>query len=288
MTTAYWLTQLLNALQYSMLLFVLSVGLTVVFGLMNFVNLAHGTFYALGAFVGWSLLRITGSFWAALVGAPLVVAAIAALLYLVMIARMQRAGHLAQVLATLGLVFVGVEVMRMIWGDFALEFSAPPALAGSVSLFGLVYPAYRLFVIALGLVALVLLWLLLERTALGAMIRAAVDNAAMASALGVRVDRLFFAMFCFGCALAALAGVVAAPIFSVYPGMGIEILIPTLIVVVVGGLGSLRGAVAGSLLVGFVDTFGQVLLPQLSGIVVYALLALTLLLRPQGLFPARA
>jgi len=285
---SYWLVQLLNALQYSMLLFILAAGLTVIFGLANFVNLAHGTFYALGAYIGWTLLQLTGSFWLSLAVAPAVVGALAGLLWLVPLGRMQRHGHLAQVLATLGILFVGIEVQRIVWGEFALQFPPPSALAGQVEIGPVVYPAYRLFVLAVGATVALALWLLLERTLLGAAVRAAVDNGEMAACLGVPVRRLFPAVFCFGCALAAFAGVVAAPVFALTPGMGVSILIPALIVVVVGGLGSLAGALAGSLLVGFVDTFGQVLAPQLGGVAIYALMALTLIVRPRGLLPVRS
>lgn len=285
---SYWLVHTLNALQFSMLLFLLSVGLTVVFGLMNFVNLAHGALYALGAYLGWTVFRWTGSYWAAFALAPLLVAGFGALLYAALVGRMRRAGPLDQVLVTFGLVFVLLDLTRILWGDFALDLPAPAGLRGTVGLGPVSYPAYPLFVIGLGLLVACGLWLALERTRLGAAIRASVDNATMAACLGVRVEALFFWMFCFGCALAGLAGVVAAPIFAITPGMGVEILIPTLIVVVVGGLGSLRGALAGSLLVGTVETFGQVLVPELAAVSIYLLLAATLLLRPTGLFPARA
>lgn len=283
----FWAVQILNGLQLSMLLFLLSVGLTVIFGLMNFINLAHGSLYALGAFLGHSIAAASGSYWLAFVLAPLLVALTGALLYGSLISRFRFAGPLAQVLVTFGLIFVLLDVFRFVWGDYALGVAAPEALRGGVILGGQVYPLYRLFIIGLGLGVLALLWLALERTRIGAMIRAGVDNADMAACLGINVDRLFFAIFCLGCALAGLAGVVAAPVFSVSPGMGIEMLIPTLMVVVIGGLGSLKGAIAGSLLIGMLLTFGQVLAPQFASMLAYALLAVTLIVRPQGLFPAR-
>lgn len=284
----YWLAQLLNALQLSMLLFLLSVGLSVVFGLAGFVNLAHGAFYALGAFLGWSVFRLTGSFWLALAAAPPLVALLGALLHLGLIRRLRRGGPLDQVLVTFGVLFVVVDLTRIVWGDLALDLPAPAGLQGAVALGPLLYPAYRLFVIGLGCALALALWLTLERSLLGARVRAAVDDAGIAACLGIDVDRLFLGLFCLGCALAGLAGVVAAPILAITPEMGLEILIPTLIVVVVGGLGSLRGAVAGSFVVGGIETFGQLLAPELAAVSVHLLLAATLILRPSGLFPARA
>jgi branched-chain amino acid transport system permease protein len=288
MSAEFWIVQGLNALQYSMLLFLLSIGLTVIFGLMHFVNLAHGVLYALGAFAGYSAAAATGSYWAGFVAAPLVVAAAGAALYVALIRQMRRAGHMNQVLVTFGLIFVFVDLFRIGWGDIALGVAEPALFTGRTEIFGIVYPTYRLFVIALGLAVMAALWLVLSRTPVGAMIRAGVDNEAMAACLGVDVERLFFAVFVVGCALAGLAGIVAAPVLSVEPDMGTPILIPVLIVVVIGGLGSLRGAVAGALIVGCISTFGVVLAPQLASVLVYALLAAVLVLRPAGLFPARA
>lgn len=284
---SFWAIQLLNGLQFSMLMFLLSVGLTVIFGLMNFINLAHGSFYALGAFAGFTIAKISNSYWVAFVLSPVVVALVGALLYQFLIKRMRSSGPLNQVLVTFGLLFVFLDVFRFVWGDFTLGVDKPDLLNFGVTIGEQLYPAYRLFIIALGMFVMAGLWLVLERTNIGAMIRAGVDNSDMAACLGMKVNKVFFSVFCVGCALAGLAGVVAAPIFSVYPGMGVEILVPTLIVVVIGGRGSLRGVIAGSLLVGMIQTFGQVLAPQFASMLIYALLAATLILRPQGLFPAR-
>jgi branched-chain amino acid transport system permease protein len=284
---AFWIVQGLNALQLSMLLFLLSVGLTIVFGLMHFINLAHGALYALGAFVGVSAAGLAGSTWAAFAAAPLAVAGVGVVLYWALIRRLRRAGPMNQVLVTFGLIFVFLDLSSMIWGDIALGLPEPELLSGRSELFGIVYPTYRLFIILLGLAVMAALALVLGRTQVGAMIRAGVDNDQMAACLGINVERLFFLVFCVGCALAGLAGAVAAPLLSVTTDMGTAILIPTLIVVVVGGLGSLKGAVAGSLLTGFVQTFGAVLAPQLAAIAIYAMLAAVLILRPAGLFPAR-
>ena len=282
----FWTLQTLNALQLSMLLFLLSIGLTVIFGLMHFVNLAHGALYALGAYFAATIASSAG-FWVALLVAPLGVAVVGMALYGGLISRMRKSGPMAQVLVTFGLIFVLLDLTRIFWGDLALAINTPAVLSGRVDIFGTGYPAYRLFIIALGLAIFAALALILSRTQIGAMIRAGVDNDAMAACMGINVERLFFIVFCVGCALAGLAGAVAAPLLSVTPGMGLEILIPTLIVIVIGGLGSLKGAIAGSLIYGFVQTFGAVLLPGVASILIYALLAGVLLLKPVGLFPAK-
>lgn len=279
--------QLLNGLQFAMLLFLLAVGLSVVFGLMNFINLAHGTLYMVGAFVGYSVARHTGSFWAALVAGPAAAAAAGALFYAILLRRMQAENPMKQVLVTFGLIFVGLDLVRLVWGDYAQSIAAPSLLGGSLHLFGQVYPAYRLFIILLGLAVAFFLYLGLERTRLGAVVRAGVDDPIMTASLGINVDLAFFVVFCIGCALAGLAGVVAAPVLQVYPGMDMAILIPALIVVVVGGPGRLSGAFLGALLIGCANTFAAVLIPEFSSFMIYALMALILLLRPQGLIPAR-
>ncbi len=238
--------QLLNGLQLASLLFLLAVGLSVVLGLMSFINLAHGTLYMLGAYFGLTVVRETGSFWLALALAPLAVAALGAVLHLVLLRRMQAASPLKQVLVTFGLIFVGLDTVRYVWGSYSHGIDAPAPFAGSVTVLGETYPAYRLFIIALGLAVLVLMHLGLERTRLGAVVRAGVDDRETAAGIGLNVDLAFFAVFCLGCALAGLAGVVAAPVLSIYPGMDMSILILALIVVVVGGPGSLAGAALGS------------------------------------------
>jgi len=283
----FWITQFLNGLQFSMLLFLLSIGLTVIFGLLHFVNLAHGALYMVGAYVGVSAATLLGGYWAAFAAGPIAVTLVGVALYLTLIRRMRRAGPMNQVLVTFGLIFVIVDIVRIVWGDIALGLEQPASLSGPVEVLGVSYPAYRLFVIALGFAVMAVLSLVLSRTQIGAMIRAGVENDAMAACLGINVEQLFFAVFCVGCALAGLAGVVAAPVFSATPEMGTAILIPTLIVVVIGGLGSLNGAIAGSLIVGFIQTFGAVLIPGLASVLVYLLLAAVLIVRPAGLLPAR-
>ncbi len=284
----FWFVQILNSLQMSMLLFLLSVGLSVIFGLLNFVNLAHGSLYALGAFIGYSIAEFTGSFWAAFLLSPLAVMAIGALLYVTLIDRLRSAGPMNQVLVTFGLIFVFLDTIRFLWGVDALGITEGLPFTGRIEIFGEIYPAYRLFIIVLGFLIYLALHLLLEHTRIGAEVRAGVDNAEVARCLGINVERSFLLVFLLGCALAGLAGAVAMPAFSATLGMGVSILVPTLVVVVVGGLGSLKGALIGSLLIGTTLTFGQVLVPQFASIIMYALLVVVLLLKPAGLFPVRS
>lgn len=279
--------QFLNGLQLASLLFLLSVGLSVVYGLMNFINLAHGTLYMLGAYIGLTVARESGSFWLALVGAPLAIAALGALFHVLLLRRMQAASPMKQVLVTFGLIFIGLDVVRYIWGDFTHSIETPAIFSGSVQLLGEVYPSYRLFVIGLGLFVFVALYLGLERTRLGAVVRAGVDDREVAMSLGLNIELAFFIVFCLGCGLAGLAGVIAAPVLSVYPGMDMSILVLTLIVVVIGGPGSLKGAALGAFLIGMFETFGQVFLPALASVIIYGLMAVVLLVRPGGLLPVR-
>lgn len=279
--------QFLNGLQLASLLFLLSVGLSVVYGLMNFINLAHGTLYMLGAYIGLTVARESGSFWLALVGAPLAIAALGALFHVLLLRRMQAASPMKQVLVTFGLIFIGLDVVRYIWGDFTHSIETPAIFSGSVQLLGEVYPSYRLFVIGLGLFVFVALYLGLERTRLGAVVRAGVDDREVAMSLGLNIELAFFIVFCLGCGLAGLAGVIAAPVLSVYPGMDMSILVLTLIVVVIGGPGSLKGAALGAFLIGMFETFGQVFMPALASVIIYALMAVVLLVRPGGLLPVR-
>jgi branched-chain amino acid transport system permease protein len=279
--------QILNSLQFSMLLFLLAIGLSVVFGLMDYLNLSHGTIYMFAAYVAFSIAQLGGSFWAALAVAPLVAAAVGVLLYFALLKRAERAGHLTQVLLTVGVIYMGTDLLRIAYGDLPKGLSQPALLGGTVDLAGIRYPAYRLFIIALGLVVMTVLYLVLERTRLGALVRAGVDDRATAETLGIDIAKVFALVFGIGTYLAGVAGVVAAPIFGIYPGMDVSIIILVLIVVVVGGLGSLRGAILGSVLIGFADTFGKILLPQFAMMMIYLVMALALIFRPSGLMPAR-
>jgi branched-chain amino acid transport system permease protein len=279
--------QILNSLQFSMLLFLLAIGLSVVFGLMDYLNLSHGTIYMFAAYVAFSIAQLGGSFWAALAVAPLVAAAVGVLLYFVLLKRAERTGHLTQVLLTVGVIYMGTDLLRIAYGDLPKGLSQPALLGGTVDLAGIRYPAYRLFIIALGLVVMTVLYLVLERTRLGALVRAGVDDRATAETLGIDIAKVFALVFGIGTYLAGVAGVVAAPIFGIYPGMDVSIIILVLIVVVVGGLGSLRGAILGSVLIGFADTFGKILLPQFAMMMIYLVMAIALIFRPSGLMPAR-
>ena len=279
--------QMLNSLQFAMLLFLLAIGLSVIFGLMDYLNLAHGTIYMLAAYLAYSLSRMGGNFWVVLALAPLAATAIGMALYWILLKRAERATHLVQVLLTVGVIYVGTDILRMIYGDLPLGLSQPASLSQPVNILGVSYPSYRLFVILLGLVIMGVLYFALERTRLGALVRAGVDDRETAETLCVNIGMVFMAVFAIGTYLAGLAGVVAAPIFGVYPGMDASIIILVLVVVVVGGLGSLRGAIAGSVLIGFADTFGKLLLPQFAMIIIYMVMAAVLVFRPSGLLPAR-
>jgi branched-chain amino acid transport system permease protein len=279
--------QVLNSLQFSMLLFLLAIGLSVVFGLMDYLNLSHGTIYMFAAYMAFTITQLGGSFWTALLLAPCLAAAFGVLLYFVLLKRAEETGHLTQVLLTVGVIYIGIELIRIAYGDLPKGVSQPDILSGAVDLFGILYPAYRLFIIALGLIVMTTLYFVLERTRLGALVRAGVDDRATAETLGIDIVKVFALVFGIGTYLAGVAGVVAAPIFGVYPGMDVSIIILVLIVVVVGGLGSLRGAIVGSLLIGFADTFGKLLLPQFAMMMIYLVMALVLVFRPSGLMPAR-
>jgi branched-subunit amino acid ABC-type transport system permease component len=279
--------QVLNGLVYGMLLFLLSAGLTLIFGLMRVLNLAHGSFYMLGAFSGLALFGWTGNFWLAFFLAPLLVALLGAALEVTLLRplyRREHGGHLDQMLLTVGLIFVFANIVRSVWGADVLGLPAPDALSGAVSLFGVMMPKYRVFIIALGLLIGLLMWLLIEYTRLGSMLRAAVDDADMAAGLGINVSRMFTWTFALGIGLAALAGVAAGPMLGLSVGMDIEILITTLIVVVIGGMGSLKGAMLASIIIGEADTFGKAYLPEATMFLIYVVMLAVLLFRPTGLF----
>jgi len=278
--------QALNGISFGALLFILAAGLSLIFGMMDVVNLAHGAFYMLGAYIALSLVRLTGSFWAALVLVPLALGLIGLVIEPLLLRRL-RGRHLEQVLITIGVALVITDFIRLRddwgWGGAVRSLPFPPGLDRSIAIFGNDYPVYRLFVIAFATVLAIVLSLVYRRTRLGALIRAGVGDAQMLSALGVNIDRVFALTFAFGAALAGLAGVVAAPVFGLQPGMDVDALINSLIVVVVGGLGTFGGAVAGSVVVGPADTFGKVLVPQFALALIFAIMALVLLFRPTGL-----
>lgn len=298
------LEQLLNGLQFGVMLFLMASGLTLVFGIMNLINLAHGSFYMIGAFVAATVALHSGSFLLGL-AAALPAAALAGMaVESVVLRRLYARDHLDQVLATFGLILFFNELVRMLWGRQPLFMDVPDWLAGTVEILpGAPYPAYRLAVIAVGLGVALLLWLLFTRTRLGMQIRAGAENREMIAALGVNIRLLYTLVFGLGTALAGLAGVMAGPLLAVEAGMGENILILTFVVIVVGGIGSVRGALAGALLIGLTDTLGRAFLPtllrsllppaqadgvgaSLASMGIYLVMAAVLLWRPRGLFPA--
>jgi branched-chain amino acid transport system permease protein len=276
--------QLLNGLVYGVLLFLMAAGLSLIFGLMNVVSLAHGSFFMLGAFIGLAVVQVTGSFWAALVLAPIPVVILGVLMELVFLRPLYARGHMDQVLLTFGFTFVFYDLVQTVWGRVVLRLPTPEALQGTVQIGLGVFSAYRLFLIGFGFAIALVLWLLLERSRIGAMVRAGVDDAAVAAGLGANIPLLFTGIFGFGVALAALGGVAAGPVLGLYPGMDTEVLIPAFIVIVIGGMGSLRGAFVGSLLIGIADTFGKAYFQSIALFLIYLAMTVVLLIRPQGLF----
>jgi branched-chain amino acid transport system permease protein len=289
-----FLIQLLNAVQYGLLLFLLAGGLTLIFGIMGVINLAHGSFYMVGAYLAWSLSMQLGSLWLAIPAGLVLSVLLGIALEWLLIRRLYRLGHLQQVLLTYGLILIIEELRSIIWGDEVHGVPVPPMLSASIPLTDtLAYPVYRLGISAMCLLLAVLLYVLIQRTRLGMTIRAGASNREMVQSLGIDIDLLYRFVFALGVALAAFAGMIAAPVTSVFPGMGNHVLILCFVVVVIGGIGSVRGALVGALLIGVVDTFGKVielkignfqLLPQLAGMSVYLLMAAVLLWRPTGLF----
>ena len=304
MSTSLLVAQLLNGFQLGVLLFLLSAGLTLVLGIMSFINLTHGSLYMIGAYLAATAYGRTESFVVALLVAVPGTLLIGLLVERIVLSRLYPRDHLSHVLGTFGLILVINEVVRIVWGPSPMFINVPDALSGSVNLFGLIYPAYRLAIILVGLAVGAALYLAIHRTRIGMLIRAGASNATMVSALGVNIGLLNAVVFGVGAALAGLAGVMAAPLLSVQPGMGDSILILTLVVIVTGGVGSIRGAFHGALIVGIVDTLGRALLPGLMGqlferslaqaagpaiasMLIYLLMAAVLAFRPQGLFPVK-
>ncbi len=281
------LIQLLNSVQYGLLLFMLAAGLTLIFGIMGVVNLAHGSFYMLGAYLAYWLSTLLGSLTLAiLVGIALAVLFGLALEWLLFRHFYER-DHLDQVLLTFGLIYIFEELRSMLWGDDVHGVTIPEALIASIPLTdNLSYPVYRLFMSAVCIALALGLYWLIAKTRLGMKIRAGAFNRDMTEALGINIKLIHTVVFALGVGLAAVAGMIASPISSVYPNMGSQVLIMCFVVVVIGGIGSVRGALVSALLVGLVDTFGKVLLPSMSGMLVYMLMAAVLLWKPEGLFKA--
>ena len=305
MSWILFLEQLLNGLQFGLMLFLLAAGLTLVFGIMDMINLAHGSLYMIGAYLMASFAQATGSFWTALPLALAATALVGAVLEVSVLRRLYERDHLAQVLATFAIILIANEVVRLIWGSQPIMLNAPAGLTGPVELPGGVqYASYRLMIIGVGGAVALLLYVLVTRTKVGMLVRAGASNREMAAAMGVDIRRLFTGVFALGAALCALAGAMLGPILAVQVGMGENILILAFVVIVIGGIGSIRGALVGALLVGLVDTMGRSLLPiafamifrpqvasnlgpSVSSILIYVLMAAVLFLRPKGLFPAR-
>ena len=305
MTATLLIEQSLNGLQFGLMLFLLAAGLTLVFGIMDMINLAHGSLYMLGAYLMATAVQATGSF---LLGLPLAILGtglIGLLLEVSLLRRLYQRDHLSHVLATFALILIANELVRMLWGAQPVMLSLPAALSGPVELMpGLYYPTYRLLIIGVGLAVALLLYWLVTRTRTGMLVRAGASNREMATALGVNIRSLFTAVFCVGAMLCAVAGALLGPLLAVQVGMGEEILILAFVVIVIGGIGSIRGALVGALLVGMADTMGRAFLPLLfrellspqyasglgsglASILIYLLMAAVLFWKPQGLFPAR-
>ena len=280
----FYLIQLLNAVQYGLLLFLLSSGLTLIFGIMGVINLAHGSFYMVGAYLAYWLARTTGSLWLALPLAVLIAFAIGLLLETAIFSRLYRRDHLYQVLLTFGLILIFEELRSIAFGDDVHGIAVPALLNFSIPLTDtLSYPVYRLLVTLVCLVIAGLMYFVIHKTRTGMRIRAGNSNREMAASLGVNMPLLFALVFASGVALAAFAGAIAAPISSVFPGMGSQILIICFVVVVIGGIGSINGALIASLAVGLADTLGKVIAAEYSAIAVYLVMAIILLWRPQGI-----
>ncbi len=292
MDLATFLIQCLNALQYGLLLFLVASGLTLIFGIMGVINLAHGSFYMIGAYMAFALAPVVersfgGGFVATLFVGLVLAVMLGYVLEWVFFSYLYEREHLQQVLMTYGLILVFEELRSLLVGDDVHGVQAPPWLSGSIALGDtMTYPVYRLFISGVCLALALGMYFVFTRTRLGMMIRAGSANREMVQSLGIDIQFLYRVVFAAGVAIAVLAGMVAAPVSSVYPGMGGSVLIICFVVVVIGGIGSIRGALLAALLIGFVDTFGKVLLPQAAGVLVYVLMALILLWRPDGLFKA--
>ena len=290
MDVSIFLIQCLNAVQYGLLLFLVASGLTLIFGVMGVINLAHGSFYMIGAYMAFALSPLVqgvvgGGFFTTLVFGLLLSAVLGYLLEWAFFSYLYDRDHLQQVLMTYGLILVFEELRSILVGNDVHGVKVPEWLAGTVQLGDVMtYPVYRLFISAVCIGVALLLYFLIGRTRLGMMVRAGASNREMITSLGINIKRLYRIVFAVGVVLAALAGMLAAPMSSVYPGMGNHVLIICFVVVVIGGIGSIRGAFLAALLVGFVDTFGKVLFAEAAGVAVYVLMAAILLYKPEGLF----
>jgi branched-chain amino acid transport system permease protein len=282
-----WLVLAVNSITLGGLLFLLSAGFSLIFGLMKIPNLTHGSFFMLGAYVAVSLIRLGFDFWTAAIFSGLAVAAFGGVVERLILRRLAGA-ELAQVLVTLGLSFMIADVCLMVWTGDPIQVDTPRGLRGATVVGPLAFPTYRLAISVIAAIVAAALWALVERTRLGAMIRAGVDDAPMARVVGIRVSRLFTIVFCLGAWLAGFAGVIGGPILSVYPGLDQEMLPLALVVVILGGSGSLLGSLVGSVVVGFLYNFGQAMFPELAYVVLFLPMLVVLVLRPEGLFGRQA
>jgi len=279
----FWLIQTLNGISFGMLLFLLAAGLSLIFGLMKVLNLTHGSFYLLGGYVGLTILHLSGSFVLAVVVGSLAIAAIGVIMERFFLRRLHLQ-ELPQALLTFGFLFIFSDLATVIWGTNPQTIPKPAIFSGALQFDGFFYPSYRLFIIVLGLIIAGALWWLQDGTRLGAMLRASVDDEETARALGINVSLLFTLVFGFGAFLAALGGVMGGPIVGVYPGADFDVMLLGFVVVIIGGLGSFKGALIGGLAVGLLDNFGKVFFPELALFTIFAPMAVILALRPAGLF----
>lgn len=283
MPASFWVLQVLNGVTFGALLFLVASGFTLIFGLMRIVNLAHGVLYLLGGYLGLTVIRATGNFLLGVLVAALAVGVLGVGLERLLLRRV-RGNALAEVLLTIGIAFIFADVALMFWGGDPRTVPAPEIISGSVDLWGITYPRFRLFTLAVGALVAAALWFLQRRTRVGAIVRAGVDDAEMVSALGINLPAVFTAVFLFGAVLAGLGGVIGGTFLSLYRGADSEILLFGLVVVIIGGMGSLEGAIVGSLAVALLDTMGKALYPEISYFTIFGPMALMLALRPRGLF----
>jgi branched-chain amino acid transport system permease protein len=277
----------LHGLVYGVLIFLVASGLSIVFGMMGVLNLAHASFYMLGAYMGVSILRLTGNFWLALIVSPILTASAGSLTHFFLLKPLRHAGHLFELIITVGLSFMILETVKWIWGTEPVAVAVPAILSGSIEIFGAPYPVYRLFVFFFGLAVMGGLALILYKTSLGMIVRAAITNPVMVNALGTNTPLVFNMVFALGTGLAGMAGVIAGPVLGIYPGMALSVGMDVFVVVVVGGLGSLLGAVVASFMIGELQSFGVFFFPEFSIILIFLIMAVILSIRPQGLFGER-
>lgn len=274
----------LHGLAYAGLLFLVSSGLTLVFGMMNVLNFAHAAFYMLGAYFSYTLLQWSGHFWLSMLVCPVLLFLFGAMVERFLLRRVHQYGHLHELLLTFGLAYIITEAVKWVWGNYSLAVSLDGVLTGQVSLLGITYPVYRLFIIGCAVVVGAVMSFIFYRTRVGIIVRAAVNDHEMVNALGINVPMVFMVVFAAGAALSGFAGVIAGPLLTTYPGMAAEILVDAFVVIVVGGFGSLGGALLASIIIGQLQAFGVLLVPKLSLALIYLLMAIVLVVKPSGLF----